>query len=140
MEFRPGDLLRHANLGSGTVVADTGATVIVRFGHGVEECAKDDLHIVPSLSSRVGQPAWDVPLGVVNRLQAEAIVSRVSADGEAASLFGAGFEIGYNWLLGSDRNFDVSIGVGATRLFGGALAGAPVVIPTIRLINLGISF
>jgi len=67
-------------------------------------------------------------------------VFRVSADDEAATLFGAGFEVGYNWLLGSDRNFDVSIGVGATRLFGGALAGAPVVIPSIRLLNLGISF
>ena len=67
-------------------------------------------------------------------------VFRVSDDDEAATLFGAGFEVGYNWLLGSDQNFDVSIGVGATRLVGGALSGAPVVIPTIRLINLGISF
>jgi len=63
------------------------------------------------------------------------------SDGRAGSVFyGAGFEIGYDWLLGTRRNVGLSIGVGATRLFGGDLPGAALTIPTLRLINLGIAF
>ena len=65
---------------------------------------------------------------------------RVSADGEAGHAFGLGFEIGYGWLFGAQRNFAVSVGAGATRLFGGDVDGASPVIPTLRLINLGWSF
>ena len=59
---------------------------------------------------------------------------------ESAAFFGAGFEIGYSWLLGANRNIGLSLGAGATRLFGGELDGASLTIPTVRLINLGIAF
>lgn len=65
---------------------------------------------------------------------------RVSLDDEAAGFFGVGFEIGYNWLLGKERNFSVGMGAGATRLFGGSLDGVSLTIPTVRLVNLGWSF
>ena len=67
-------------------------------------------------------------------------VHRVSEGREAGNAFGLGFEIGYGWLLGAKRNFAVSVGAGATRLFGGDVEGASALIPTLRLVNLGWSF
>jgi hypothetical protein len=67
-------------------------------------------------------------------------IYRVS-DAHASDVFyGVGFELGYNWLLGSKRNVGISVGLGATRLFGGALAGASLTIPTVRLFNVGVAF
>ncbi len=67
-------------------------------------------------------------------------VFHVSDSRDAAVFYGAGFEIGYDWLLGSRRNVGLSLGVGATRLFGGELPGASLTVPTLRLVNLGIAF
>jgi len=69
-------------------------------------------------------------------------VYRVSDRVESGAFFGAGFEIGYDWLLGDRQNVGVSLGIGATRLFGGtdSLDGMSVTIPTLRLLNLGIAF
>jgi hypothetical protein len=47
---------------------------------------------------------------------------------------GVGFEMGYAWLLGANRNFSVSLGAGATKLFTGD------VVPTVRLVNVGWAF
>ena len=60
--------------------------------------------------------------------------------GDDDKFFGLGFELGYNWLLGSSRRFSISVGGGATRLFGGDLSGASLTIPTVRLMNLGVAF
>lgn len=67
-------------------------------------------------------------------------VHRVSDDDQAGHAFGLGFELGYGWLFGARRNFAVSIGAGATRLFGGDLSGHSLVVPTLRLVNVGWSF
>ena len=53
---------------------------------------------------------------------------------EAENSGGAGFELGYTWLLGANRNFSVSLGAGATKLFTGE------VVPNIRLVNIGWAF
>jgi hypothetical protein len=65
-----------------------------------------------------------------------------SVDVAASSgrFFGLGFELGYNWLLGAKKNVSIGMGAGATRLFGGALDGASLTIPTVRLVNVGIAF
>jgi len=62
-----------------------------------------------------------------------------SSDNDATA-FGAGFEIGYTWLMGPNQRVGVSIGAGANRLFGSDLDGASLTIPTVRLINVGIGF
>ena len=67
-------------------------------------------------------------------------VHRVSEGDEAGHAFGLGFEIGYGWLFGAKRNFALSVGAGATRLFGGDVEGVSPVIPTLRLVNIGWSF
>ena len=67
-------------------------------------------------------------------------VYRVSQGLRSDVFFGAGFELGYNWMLGAKRNVGISLGLGATRLFGGSLAGASLTIPTVRLFNLGVAF
>jgi hypothetical protein len=66
----------------------------------------------------------------------------VSDGDETHTVGGAGFELGYNWMLGQRRNFYISVGAGADRLFGGDLAdeGISVVIPTIRIVNIGWAF
>ena len=67
-------------------------------------------------------------------------VHRAGVEDDSELLFGLGFELGYNWLLGARRNVSVGIGAGATRLFGGVLEDTSVAIPTLRLVNVGIAF
>jgi hypothetical protein len=64
----------------------------------------------------------------------------VSVDEASGQFFGLGFELGYNWVLGTKRNVSVGIGAGATRLFGADLNGASLTVPTVRLVNVGIAF
>ena len=59
---------------------------------------------------------------------------------EEGHAFGFGIDIGYSWLLGAKQNFYLGIGVGATRLFGGDLSDERVVLPSIRLLNVGFAF
>jgi hypothetical protein len=60
---------------------------------------------------------------------------------ESASAFLLGIELDYNWLVGRDRRFFIGTGLGARRLFGGDVnSDTPVVIPTIRLVNIGFAF
>jgi hypothetical protein len=55
--------------------------------------------------------------------------------------FGFGLDVGYTWLLGANQNFAVSVGVGATRLFGGDLEDDQMAfLPIIRLVNIGVAF
>ncbi len=54
---------------------DRGETVIVRFAHGLEECAKAEVERVLTPLQALDEPEWHVPLEVVTRIQAEAIVS-----------------------------------------------------------------
>ncbi|HSL70941.1 MAG TPA: DUF3575 domain-containing protein [Longimicrobiales bacterium] len=56
------------------------------------------------------------------------------------TLFAAGFELGYNWLLGTRQKLYLSLGVGADRLFVSELGDAAVVIPTVRVLNIGLAF
>jgi hypothetical protein len=70
----------------------------------------------------------------------DAGVTGLEESGETHTVMGAGFELGYNWLLGSRRNFYISIGAGADRLFGGELGDASAVIPTVRIVNIGFAF
>jgi hypothetical protein len=56
---------------------------------------------------------------------------------------GVGLEIGYNWLLGAKQNVSIGLGFGLTRTLGDNDNDndfAPPVIPSIRLINVGIAF
>ena len=55
-------------------------------------------------------------------------------DDNPESSLGVGFELGYTWLLGANRNFNVSLGAGATKLCAGP------VVPTIKLLNVGWAF
>jgi hypothetical protein len=67
-------------------------------------------------------------------------IHHVTSNGDSGAFFGLGFELGYTWLFGAKRNFGVSLGAGATRLFGGELAGASLTVPTLRLLNVGWAF
>jgi len=73
-------------------------------------------------------------------LGARAGVYHGSDAGDAHYAFGAGFEIGYTWLLGARRNVGLSLGVGLTRLFSGGEEDWPGALPTVRLLNVGVAF
>jgi hypothetical protein len=67
-------------------------------------------------------------------------VTSFDESGDTQTVLGVGFELGYDWLLGARRKFYVSLGAGADRLFAGDLGDASAVIPTVRLINIGVGF
>jgi hypothetical protein len=54
--------------------------------------------------------------------------------------YGFGLDVGYTWLLGDSQNFAISLGVGATRLFGRDLEDDTAFLPIVRLANLGVAF
>lgn len=75
MPVRIGDRVRSPQFGTGTVMADAGLTVIVRFDHGIEACAADTLESLPDLRQALSRSSWDPALPVIARGQAEAIRS-----------------------------------------------------------------
>lgn len=63
------------------------------------------------------------------------------SDTETGTAYGFGLDVGYTWLLGDNQNFAISVGAGATRLFGGDLEDDQVgFLPIIRLVNIGVAF
>jgi hypothetical protein len=70
-----GNQVRSERFGLGRVEVDKGATVIVRFEHGLEECERETLTLVHSLADRLADAEWDQPLPVVTKALASAIVS-----------------------------------------------------------------
>lgn len=63
----------HGRFGEGVVIFDEGATVVVRFRHGIEECAKQELASQTTPSHALAHNQWHPPLEVVARLQAATI-------------------------------------------------------------------
>lgn len=73
--FSPGDEVQSARFGVGRVELDKGQTVIVRFGHGIEECVRADLLRQWTPFQALSATMWHAPLDVIVRAQAEAIQS-----------------------------------------------------------------
>ena len=67
--------VRSEKFGLGRVELDKGATVIVRFEHGLEECERQTLTLFHSLTDRLAEAEWDRPLPVVTKALASAIMS-----------------------------------------------------------------
>lgn len=67
-------------------------------------------------------------------------VHRAGTSRDHGVFFGAGVDVGCAWLFGAKRDVGLTMGLGATRLFGGDLDGGSFVIPNIRLLNVGIAF
>jgi hypothetical protein len=54
---------------------------------------------------------------------------------------GAGFEMGYNWLLGPEQRVSIGLGFGLTRLLRDVNSDISLgVIPNPRVVNIGIAF
>lgn len=70
-----GKRVRSERFGVGTVELDKGATVIVRFDHGIEECEHHFLVPIRSVTETLDSTEWDPPLAVATRILASAIVS-----------------------------------------------------------------
>lgn len=73
--FTPGDQVINDRLGLGTVIADMGRTVVVRYPHGIEECEVDTVRRIHTPVQALNEPMWHAPISVITRLQAEAIQS-----------------------------------------------------------------
>jgi hypothetical protein len=60
---------------------------------------------------------------------------------DSGSFFGVGFDANHSWLLGENENFYVGVGFGLKRLFGAGEEDFDLeIIPTIRVVNIGIAF
>lgn len=73
--FQSGVSVRHPRFGVGTVLMDNGPTTLVRFADSIQECLRADLQPMAGLEQRLQSDRWDAPLDVINRAQAEAILS-----------------------------------------------------------------
>lgn len=73
--FSQGDEVQDIRFGVGQVEIDKGQTVIVRFSHGLEECAKSALTRQWTPNQALAGSVWSAPIEVVVRAQAEAINS-----------------------------------------------------------------
>lgn len=71
----PGIRVRHETFGAGLVEHDLGETVFVRFDHGLERCPRGELRVLAGLSEVIDREEWDRTPAVINRMQAEAILS-----------------------------------------------------------------
>jgi superfamily II DNA or RNA helicase len=74
-ELKTGTRVRNQKFGFGSVEFDKGTTVIVRFEHALEECEKDSLAVVRSVTDCLAQSEWESPLPVILRSLAASIVS-----------------------------------------------------------------
>ena len=74
-QFEPGIPVQHSRHGTGRVVIDLGATIIVRFGGAVEQVLASEVEEVPSLASSIRQKLLSDPTDAVLRAQALAIRS-----------------------------------------------------------------
>jgi len=75
MRFDKDAAVRHARFGRGRVRMDDGASVLVRFDHGVEECLPSELEVVADLSERAAAMKFDPALNVVARVLGSCILS-----------------------------------------------------------------
>lgn len=73
--FAPDQLVRHTLHGEGRVVTDLGATVIVRFGAGVEQVESAELSPLRSLKDALQEERLDEPLAAIAKAQSLAIRS-----------------------------------------------------------------
>src|SRR5437868_1278023 len=80
-QFASGDLVQHAKFGTGTVRADMGATILIRFSHGVEECERESLKPIETALQALTQDEWHRAQEVIARVQSQAIVSTNDAWG-----------------------------------------------------------
>ena len=74
-KFNHGDNVRHAGFGRGEVVVDQGESVVVRFGHGLEECLASEVEQLDDLATRLAEGRCDPTLPVVARILAHCIRS-----------------------------------------------------------------
>lgn len=73
--LEPGAPVEHPRHGKGRVVADMGATVVVRFDGSLEQVPTDEIIVTRSLRSALLAGAFDDPIDAVVRAQALAIAS-----------------------------------------------------------------
>jgi superfamily II DNA or RNA helicase len=75
MAFKKDALVRHPRFGKGRVRMDDGATVLVRFDAGMEECLASELELLEGLEERTAEAKLDPALPVVARVLANSILS-----------------------------------------------------------------
>ena len=78
--------------------------------------------------------AFGVKVGITN---VSALSENEASEG---TYLGYGFDVNRSWLLGPNDNFYTGVGFGLKRLIGVSDELALEVIPTIRIVNIGIAF
>lgn len=73
--FTAGDRVKHAKFGIGEVLLDRGATVVVTFEHGLEQCPPALLQRLDSFANALARPDLDPPAEVIARALGDAVRS-----------------------------------------------------------------
>ena len=73
--LKPGNSVSHRRHGNGRVVADMGATIVVRFGGSLEQVPADEVVATRSLESALRNGTLDAPVDSLVRAQALTIAS-----------------------------------------------------------------
>lgn len=73
--IEPNKSVHHDEFGTGKVLMDNGATVLVRFDHGIEECEHKSLTVTRSIADTITGSTWDPHNEVTTLALASAIVS-----------------------------------------------------------------
>ena len=75
MRLPQNSVVRHTRFGRGHVIMDDGRSVVVRFEHGIEDCLRTDLVLLPGLPERAATARFDPAVNVVTRILANCILS-----------------------------------------------------------------
>ena len=75
MRLPQNSVVRHTRFGRGHVIMDDGRSVVVRFDHGIEDCLRTDLELLPGLPERAAAARFDPAVNVVTRILGNCILS-----------------------------------------------------------------
>jgi ERCC4-related helicase len=73
--FEKNTTVHHCRFGRGSVRSDEGATVLVRFEHGLEECLPRDLEVLEGIGDRAKTGSLDPAVNVVAKILGNCILS-----------------------------------------------------------------
>ena len=83
--FEENTHVRHSRFGVGSIIADRGTSVVIRFDHAIEECLPADLELLHGFGDRATTESLDPAVNVVARVLANCITSANDAWGVFSS-------------------------------------------------------
>jgi hypothetical protein len=128
-------------------LAISGSTVSI--GSDEDEVTINGVHIAPRLypNERAASGLWfggqfglrqiEENLEIIDTTRP---LDELELETNTSDFIVVGFEIGFTYLFGVNRNYSLSVGAGVNKYFGDELEDVSGTLPTLRLVNLGLGF